>query len=187
MSEGFDYKKKKKSSSQFCKSVSTPLTRFAEAKVCVSLKFWVGLKTYVSLSLLTTEVTADVPEILSVISEIVFNTWAIQSMTQIRIVILQMFVPLGVLGGYWHASFFSCEPSVWQIVDLGISRIFISMFVIQSRTVLLCQVTALKTLFFFFFKHILWTSSELVCMYDMLKACLWKDKESLCYFNVAMQ
>lgn len=56
-----------------------------------------GLQPNTSLSLLTTEVTADVSaqEILSVLSEIVFNTWAFQCMTQFRIVILQMFVPLG--------------------------------------------------------------------------------------------
>lgn len=43
--------------------------------------------------------------------------------------------------------------------------------------------------FFFFFPSTFYglILNILVCSYDALRTCSWKDKESPCYFNIAMQ
>lgn len=105
MFKGFSYKK---CSWQFYKNIPTVSSRIwwsrslnvseiLSVAILSLLGCRQGLQLNASLSLLTTEVTADVSaqEILSVLSKIAFNTWAFQFMTQIRIVILQMFKPLG--------------------------------------------------------------------------------------------
>lgn len=133
MSKGFAYKK---CSSQFYRSIPTVSNKICwsrSIKVSEILSVaivWLlgcrhGLHPNPSLSLLTTEATADVSawEILSVLSKIVFNTWAFQLMTQIRIVILQHpWESLPSARGLQTCIHFSREPSVWQIGGLGIFR-----------------------------------------------------------------
>lgn len=76
-----------------------------------------GLQPNASLSLLTDEVTADVfaQEILPVLSEIAFNTWAPQ-------LILNPWESLPGARGLQTCILYSRKPTVWQNGGLGIFR-----------------------------------------------------------------